>query len=128
MEEQIAEWVAKLSVVFWHTNHNPKLRKLIIQSKTVNDVYDEFEKMEKSNIDFSNEEMDYYLKFLFLYQGPLFVEPKLFEIFEMIPWSYHRRIVDRFTNPLEALAFIVQIIKNDWGEEEMIAQLNKGLN
>ncbi len=61
----------------------------------------------------------WYQKFAVFYTPAITIFPELLPALYLLPRSYHKEIMDYFEDGLDAAAFILEVIHEDWTLEEM---------
>ena len=121
MEEGLKEYFAKLRTNFWQPGKNPKIKYELgyRENKDFGDMAWFFNVFEKP---FQPESLDlaFSLNFYRFYNHLLEDEPSMHDFISLLPFSYHRVIIEKCSDAYEALNIIAKAIENDWSRLELI--------
>lgn len=120
MEQQLLEYFAKLSKNFWQPGKNPKIKYELGYREQFNTdmswFFNAFQKPyqpEESDIAFS-------VNFYRFYRQLIDDEPQMLDFLKLIPFSYHRIIIQKCGDAYDALTVIAKAIENDWTKNELV--------
>jgi len=122
-QERIRATIAHILSGFYLENRNPLIKKQL------NDEF-EFRNLLLNCITVrENEPMllidqIWYQKFGLFYTPVITVLPELLPALYLLPKSYHQEIMNNFQDGVEASAFVIEVIHNDWTLEEMKKHFN----
>ena len=121
MDEGLKEYFAKLEHNFWQPGKNPKIKYELgyKEDKDIGDMAWFFSVFQKP---FQPESLDlaFSVNFYRFYNELLKDEPSMQDFISLIPFSYHKVIIEKCSDAYEALAIIEKIIENDWSKIELI--------
>ena len=121
MEQELKEYFAKLSRNFWQPGNNRKIKHELGYDKEP-DVGDMswFFRVVCSSRQPEENDIAFSLSFYRFYNQLLEDEPSLRDFLQVIPFSYHRLLIEKCSDAYDALTIIAKAIENDWTKNELI--------
>lgn len=120
MEQQLKEYFAKLSKNFWQENNNPKIKYELGYRDQNEQEIGWFIKMINRPIQPEENDLIFSLNFYRFYKQLTDDEPEMLDFIKLIPFSYHRMLIEKCADAYDALTIIAKAIENDWSKIELI--------
>ena len=121
MDQGLKEYFAKLSQKFWQPENNPKIKYELgyKQEKDFGDMAWFFSVFQKP---FQPESQDlaFSVNFYRFYNQLLEDEPSMHDFISLVPFSYHKVLIEKCSDAYDALTIIAKAIENDWSRFELI--------